>query len=336
MKKHIPAFIALSVLGLFVMDTALASGGFRQRTPITRESRRTVTPAPAPIVQTKQLSELDLEIKREVEALGVDFPDNWTDWPTSKQDEFLADLDFLEAPEPTPVFQPQAVFNPAPRVQRRNIVQTQPQPVANNNSAESLVLDTLRSLGFGIPSTFPKWTDRKKRSFLKSLLRNDNRQARIKTTPVKQPVVAEETLSAQAQAEYEAQKAASQAAQAERIAAVSAPEYVAVATGNLKAESGKSASGSVAVVEKGDTVMITLSGDFSVSQGPDLFVTLTTEEVTNKRSLNPTKLITLDALASNNGQQVYTVSKADFEKYGDNLAIWCQAYNVLFAATELQ
>lgn len=349
MKKHLPAIVTFSVLSLLVIDTTLASGGFRQRAP-----QPTVS-APAPVVQTSQLSELDLEIKREVEALGVEFPTDWTQWSLAEQDQFLADLDFLdEAPTandpqvinkgvPEPVFQPQAVFNPAPRVQRRT---TRVIPTAEPTgaiTAEELVLDTLRSLGFGIPSTFTRWTDRKKRSFLKTLLRND-----LKKTPANRtvsspeainravPVPATEVIAPEVQAEYDAEQAASQAAQAERIAEVAAPEYVTISTGSLQGAAGKTAVGNITVEAKGDQVMITLEDNFNISNGPDLFVTLTTEDVTNKRSLNPTKLIKLDALANTAGKQVYTVSKADFEAYGDSLAIWCQAFNVLFGATELQ
>ena len=155
----------------------------------------------------------------------------------------------------------------------------------------------------------------------------------VSTTPV---AAEEEQLSAAEAAEFAKQQAAARAAQAEREAVLATNTFETIATGSIAAESGKSASGGVTVEAKGDEVMITLESNFNISNGPDLFVTLTTENATGKRSLNAQQLITLDALASTSGKQVYTVSKADFDKYGRNLVIWCRAFNVVFGATGLR
>ena len=161
-------------------------------------------------------------------------------------------------------------------------------------------------------------------------------QESIAGTSAPTPVVEEEALSAAEAAEFARQQAAARTAQAEREATLANNTFQTIATGSLQSGAGKSAAGGVKIEAKGDEVMITLESDFNVSNGPDLFVTLTSESTAGKSRLDASQLITLDALASTSGKQVYTVSKADFDKYGQNLVIWCKAFNVVFGATALR
>ena len=149
----------------------------------------------------------------------------------------------------------------------------------------------------------------------------------------------EEKLSAAEAAAYAAEQAAAQAAQAARAAELAANTFKTIATGSIQSASGKSGGGSVTVEEKDGQVMITLGSDFSISNGPDLYVALSkTQPFTGSGtvSLDSSKVKILDALANQNGQQVYTISKADYDAYGDSLAIWCRQYNVLFGGTTLK
>jgi len=322
MKNYHIAFGSLAVLGLLVFDTTFASGGFRNRAPQVISPPKVSAPvtAPttnriiAPAVSTPVLSRFDQEVKQKLEARGLELPNDWTSWTQAKQNSFLADLDFVK--------QENAATN----------IPT-PTPVVNNtvrgSSLDQTILSTLSAQNLGVPSTFSRWSDHRKRSFLKSLNRPDTRQRVRVTAPV------EEVLSPKDQAEYDQQQAVAQAAQAERLAVLKSETLIELAAGSLQSGPGKSAGGNFTIEAKGDEVMITLADNFNVSNGPDLFVTLTSESVAGKRSLDAQQLITLDALASTNGKQVYTVSKADFDKYGKSLVIWCKAYNVVFGATTI-
>ena len=172
--------------------------------------------------------------------------------------------------------------------------------------------------------------------------------AKVVSTPVQEIVKAVPTPSVQDEAEevfteaetaaYEAEQKAAQEAQVARQKALAEQTFQTVATGNFSAASGKKISGGVTIEEKGDEVMITLSDDFSVSKGPDLYVTLSQQQSftgSKNVALEESKVKILDALANTKGKQVYTISKSEFEKYDYGVTIWCKKYNILFGATPL-
>jgi len=348
MKTSVPVFGFLLLAGVLVSEVAFAGGGG------TRTAPRVVTPppvitAPAPAPQTLpvtsstsrvnqssgNLSTFDRIVRQRLEERGLRLPEGWITWTEDQQDAFLADLDFQNTA--APVASPQV--NSQSAVQRSSVVRPSfnSVPVAQNDLDEQ-VLSTLAAQNLDVPSAFSRWNAAFKRSFLKTL--NRSRQSQVIKAPTAVGFVgspeSREVLTVSQQAEFDEQKAASQAAQAERIAVVEEATLVSLASGSLTGGAGKIATGNVAVEAIGEKVMITLGDGFSVSSGPDLFVTLTKEATAGKRSLDASQLITLDALASTNGKQVYTVSKEDFERYGDSLAIWCKQYNILFGSTVLQ
>jgi hypothetical protein len=68
--------------------------------------------------------------------------------------------------------------------------------------------------------------------------------------------------------------------------------------------------------------------NFEVTNGPDLFVYLATDE-------SASDFVSLGELKGNQGNQNYTIPEGtDFEKY-DKVLIWCRAFSVLFATAEL-
>jgi len=68
--------------------------------------------------------------------------------------------------------------------------------------------------------------------------------------------------------------------------------------------------------------------NFQSTNGPDLFVYLSTDE-------NASEFINLGALKANNGNQNYKIpDDVDLTKY-DNVLIWCKSFSVLFGSAIL-
>ena len=68
--------------------------------------------------------------------------------------------------------------------------------------------------------------------------------------------------------------------------------------------------------------------NFQSTNGPDLFVYLSTDE-------NASEFINLGALKANNGNQNYEIpDDTDLEKY-NKVLIWCKSFSVLFGSAEL-
>lgn len=139
---------------------------------------------------------------------------------------------------------------------------------------------------------------------------------------------------------YNEEQAQAQEAQAELLEEAATSELVTLGAGSFAAAGTKyDIAGGVTIEEKDGEVMIILSDDFSVSKGPDLYVTLSQEQpFTGGKtvSLEESKVKLLGALANTSGKQVYTVSKEDFDKFDYGVTIWCKKYNVLFGATPIQ
>ena len=68
--------------------------------------------------------------------------------------------------------------------------------------------------------------------------------------------------------------------------------------------------------------------NFQSTNGPDLFVYLSTDE-------NASEFINLGALKANNGNQNYEIpDDTDLDKY-NKVLIWCKSFSVLFGSAEL-
>jgi hypothetical protein len=68
--------------------------------------------------------------------------------------------------------------------------------------------------------------------------------------------------------------------------------------------------------------------NFQSTNGPDLFVYLSTDE-------NTSEFINLGALKANNGNQNYEIpDDTDLDKY-NKVLIWCKSFSVLFGSAEL-
>ena len=81
----------------------------------------------------------------------------------------------------------------------------------------------------------------------------------------------------------------------------------------------------IATSEAGRT--LSLSEDFSVRRGPDLFVWLVQGDDIENR-------VVLGRLQSANGTQTYEFpEEVDLEQY-DRVLVWCRAFRVLFATGE--
>jgi len=87
---------------------------------------------------------------------------------------------------------------------------------------------------------------------------------------------------------------------------------------------------------QGDVLTITLEDnsnilrlqDFKSTNGPDLYVYLSTDD-------NASEFINLGELKANNGNQNYDIPEdADLSKY-NKVLIWCKAFGVLFGSAEL-
>jgi len=148
----------------------------------------------------------------------------------------------------------------------------------------------------------------------------------------------EGTFTQQELADYSDEQAEAQAAQEALLEQAAVPALVTLGTGSFQGASGKSTSGGVTIEEKDGQVMIILDQSFSTSSGPDLYVTLSQQQPFaggKKVGLDASKTKILGALAKTSGEQVYTVSKADFDKFNYGVTIWCKKYNILFGATPI-
>jgi hypothetical protein len=68
--------------------------------------------------------------------------------------------------------------------------------------------------------------------------------------------------------------------------------------------------------------------DFSSTNGPDLYVYLSTDD-------SASEFVNLGQLKANKGNQNYEIPEGtDIEKY-DKVLIWCKAFSVLFGSAEL-
>ena len=90
------------------------------------------------------------------------------------------------------------------------------------------------------------------------------------------------------------------------------------------------AAGSVQIIKTESGPVIAFSEDFSVVNGPDVFVYLSP----NKAGEDLGEFASLGRIQSHNGRQVY-VLPTDYESYR-SVVIWCRAFNTTFAKANLE
>ncbi|SMP30018.1 DM13 domain-containing protein [Chryseobacterium profundimaris] len=92
---------------------------------------------------------------------------------------------------------------------------------------------------------------------------------------------------------------------------------------------GNNIGGKAEIYEKDGVYTLAFDKDFSVSNGPDLYLYLSTEQ-------QPNNFISLGRLKSINGGQVYTfATKPDLDNY-KYAVVHCQQYNHMFSYALLQ
>lgn len=92
---------------------------------------------------------------------------------------------------------------------------------------------------------------------------------------------------------------------------------------------GNNVNGKAEIYEKNGTYTLVFNENFTVSNGPDLYVYVSKEQ-------QPSQFISLGKLKSVNGGQTYTfMSSVNFEEY-KYAVVHCQQYNHLFSYALLQ
>lgn len=111
-----------------------------------------------------------------------------------------------------------------------------------------------------------------------------------------------------------------------------------VAEGMFVGKEEHQASGSYQIEEsEGGDLTLTFSEDFEVTQGPDLYVFLSPEEVGNLTNDNATGAgaLRVDTLHSSEGQQDYDLNDTiNLDDY-NSVVIYCVEFSALFAGAEL-
>ncbi len=88
------------------------------------------------------------------------------------------------------------------------------------------------------------------------------------------------------------------------------------------------AEGNVKVIRLNDATYILRLEDFRSTNGPDLYVYLSTDKTASD-------FVNLGRLKGNMGNQNYEIPQGtDLEKY-DTVLIWCRAFSVLFGSAEI-
>ena len=85
--------------------------------------------------------------------------------------------------------------------------------------------------------------------------------------------------------------------------------------------------GTATVIQNDENRILNLE-DFNTTNGPDLYVYLSTDE-------KASEFVNLGRLQSSNGEQSYEIpADVDLSKY-NKVLIWCKAFGVLFGTAEL-
>jgi hypothetical protein len=131
------------------------------------------------------------------------------------------------------------------------------------------------------------------------------------------------------------------AAMADQVAPTALPVPagpVALVSGAFIAGStpGDTAAGKATIYRLEDGKPLLRLEDFSTTNGPDLFVVLSSSANPEQDGIKNTAYLQLDALKGNVGNQNYELpADVDLSQY-KSVVIWCRAFNVVFGYAPLQ
>ena len=110
-----------------------------------------------------------------------------------------------------------------------------------------------------------------------------------------------------------------------------------ISTGSFKdADRSHKGSGQVKIITQEDGSHLLRLENFSVTNGPDLYVSLAENADPKKGRDVKAGYIALERLKANKGSQNYTIAAGtDLSKY-KSVVIYCQAYSVVFSVATLQ
>lgn len=100
----------------------------------------------------------------------------------------------------------------------------------------------------------------------------------------------------------------------------------------IGADNSHQGSGDVKLIIDGEKKFLRFE-NFSVTNGPDLFVTVNKQA--NPTSDNFGEHIIIGALKGNKGSQNYDISDIDISEYA-SVSIYCRAFSTLFATAKIQ
>ncbi len=115
----------------------------------------------------------------------------------------------------------------------------------------------------------------------------------------------------------------------ESMVEVSEPETSIQTVGNfIGADAIHSGEGEVKIITNGSQQFLRFE-NFSVTNGPDLFVTL------NKGDSPKSEHVIISGLKGNKGDQNYDISEYDLSEY-ESVSVYCRAFSVEFATALLE
>jgi len=96
-------------------------------------------------------------------------------------------------------------------------------------------------------------------------------------------------------------------------------------------------SGDVSLIQQSERYFIKFEPTFSVANGPDLYVYLaepqefsdTVNGVDTARTLN------VGRLKSESGEQLYEITREQYNRYNGAVVIWCRAFGIQFSRADL-
>lgn len=106
-----------------------------------------------------------------------------------------------------------------------------------------------------------------------------------------------------------------------------------------KIDSIHNGAGEVKVTSDENYYYLNFQSNFSVANGPDLFVYLSEKQEYKNIAVggvDTSKTLNIGKLSRITGAQSYKISKAEFEKYNDSVIIWCKDFGVQFSRAELK
>ncbi|MFT7328067.1 MAG: hypothetical protein ACI870_000245 [Crocinitomicaceae bacterium] len=113
----------------------------------------------------------------------------------------------------------------------------------------------------------------------------------------------------------------------ELMVEINSTTNVIIAGNFAGADARHEGSGQLKIISDGNQQYLRFE-DFSVTNGPDLFVTL------NKGNSPEGGHVLIEALKGNEGNQNYDISKYDISDY-QSVSIYCRAFSVEFATAQL-